>query len=738
MQKRLIAVFLVFIMILGTMPVTFAQETSPFKDIKGHWAEQLLIKKYNQGLIAGYPDGTYHPNGTLTTAELVTVINRSFGLSRLEANQFEDVKGREWFRDEADKAYYYHYIERSELKGNVPATRMDAVSMVGSLLDLEVDLKTGAFKDLDGLSKEQTQMLEMFAEMGYLKGDGDGTAQPNRTLSRAEVLMLTDNILGYVVYTQADVANIPSTGSVTIIGAGITIENKTIENLYISPGITGKTTIKNTTIKNKLEIASEGNVVLNHTSVKKLEVRPKAKDSTVNLENGTKITTLTTENKGTIQGDQKSTIDDVKFVLTYREDMEKDSFIQTESTNIYRGDEDIDEDWEDFNSTLEKDGAMVQFKASTGVVDVILDVDTSKMEDGYFTVVAKQEGKDDTTYYYKRNDSIVLPSETTLPSNPIVLSDITISTVENLLINSTLTPAFLSEKTEYNVFLIWDSCYQLDQYNLPKYCENQACVANVIASSGAIVSLYPISLDGDTFTITAKEDGKISTNYTFTLESLFQYEEKGDEVTLIGLHKNFEEILKNSLNGNLTISTKVTDIAKGVFTGITGIKRVETEYDTLKEKYRLNDTWFDSGLPYDFMPSDLGGFSISPSEHDEFKTFISLYYDEETSYFNLYNREVSDIEMRLVADLFNPVACNVKILILPRKLKTLNENVGLAGKKTLEQLVIPAGVETIENGTFSGCTNLKKIVIEGDPYRFNKQWEAIGFLSELKTLDPGL
>lgn len=41
----------------------------PFGDIKGHWAENLIVEAYEQGIIKGYPDGTFQPNALMSRAE---------------------------------------------------------------------------------------------------------------------------------------------------------------------------------------------------------------------------------------------------------------------------------------------------------------------------------------------------------------------------------------------------------------------------------------------------------------------------------------------------------------------------------------------------------------------------------------------------------------------------------------------------------------------------------------------
>lgn len=268
MKKRILSVILILILIICTIPTSaVAQGKSPFDDTTGHWSEELLIEKYNKGLVKGYPNGCYKPDGYLTRSELVTLINRSFGLSMTSENQYEDIMGTEWYKDEANKAYYYQYVMDNNIRANDNATRIEAVMMIGSLIKIDVDAKKDAFDDTDELTSKERNMINMFAQMDYLQGDGDNTVKPNRNLTRAEILTMLDNVLGYVVASQEDVENIPETGRVTIIGKNIVIDNKKIEDLYISPGVNTKVIIKNTTIKNNIEVACEGSLVLEGTLV---------------------------------------------------------------------------------------------------------------------------------------------------------------------------------------------------------------------------------------------------------------------------------------------------------------------------------------------------------------------------------------------------------------------------------------------------------------------------------------
>ena len=64
----------------AAMAIRFFQDAkvgpSRFSDTIGHWAEEAINKAQAQGLITGYPDGTFRPDEPITRAEAMTIMNR--------------------------------------------------------------------------------------------------------------------------------------------------------------------------------------------------------------------------------------------------------------------------------------------------------------------------------------------------------------------------------------------------------------------------------------------------------------------------------------------------------------------------------------------------------------------------------------------------------------------------------------------------------------------------------------
>lgn len=47
-----------------------------FLDTEGHWAEEAIDKAADKGVVAGFEDGTFHPDESVTRAQLCSILNR--------------------------------------------------------------------------------------------------------------------------------------------------------------------------------------------------------------------------------------------------------------------------------------------------------------------------------------------------------------------------------------------------------------------------------------------------------------------------------------------------------------------------------------------------------------------------------------------------------------------------------------------------------------------------------------
>ncbi|MCM3454874.1 S-layer homology domain-containing protein [Heyndrickxia oleronia] len=84
---------------LKTMPTSAAQSNQLFKDLKtNHWAYSNIKWGVSNGILNGYPDGTFKPNNEVTEAEFMKMLIATFAKDEVSAS-----KGKNW----ADPFYNY-------------------------------------------------------------------------------------------------------------------------------------------------------------------------------------------------------------------------------------------------------------------------------------------------------------------------------------------------------------------------------------------------------------------------------------------------------------------------------------------------------------------------------------------------------------------------------------------------------------------------------------------------------
>ena len=92
-----------------------------FTDISGHWAEENIRKAAAQGLINGYPDGTFRPNAPITRAEAMAIVNRVLGrkpdadhLLRNMITFIDNMDTNAWYYEDVQEATNSHDYEMSK------------------------------------------------------------------------------------------------------------------------------------------------------------------------------------------------------------------------------------------------------------------------------------------------------------------------------------------------------------------------------------------------------------------------------------------------------------------------------------------------------------------------------------------------------------------------------------------------------------------------------------------------
>jgi len=207
--KKGISVFLAVILSLSVacLPVSAAP---PFKDIAGHWCEKEVGQASDLGFIDGYPDGTMRPDNKVTRAEFLKMVVAGNKMPLADARghdiPFDDVLGH-WFLPYLGTGVGHGIIRPAEYTGrryqpDSHITRDEAAAYVVRALGLseEADAKDPAeapFSDMTSVRDVYRGPVALCAELGILKGYEDGTIRGNRTLTRAEAVVMVLRALSW-------------------------------------------------------------------------------------------------------------------------------------------------------------------------------------------------------------------------------------------------------------------------------------------------------------------------------------------------------------------------------------------------------------------------------------------------------------------------------------------------------------------------------------------------------------
>lgn len=115
-----------------------------FPDTPGHWsvAQGYLQAAVNAGAIAGYPDGTFRPDGVVTRAEAVKMVAAAASLEAQGTAPYPDVAPSDWFAGWVASAYEKGLIGPvcrfvvwpDRLQGDSLCTRAEAAMVLANLL----------------------------------------------------------------------------------------------------------------------------------------------------------------------------------------------------------------------------------------------------------------------------------------------------------------------------------------------------------------------------------------------------------------------------------------------------------------------------------------------------------------------------------------------------------------------------------------------------------------------------
>ena len=120
----------------------FWSQDSGYPDVAlADWFNNAIATLSNGGIISGYPDGTFDPNGYITRAEFAVIAARFFDMDYQGEDLFPDIDGH-WAQDYINQAAEDGFIEGypdGTFGPDKYITRAEAVTLVNRTLDRHPD-----------------------------------------------------------------------------------------------------------------------------------------------------------------------------------------------------------------------------------------------------------------------------------------------------------------------------------------------------------------------------------------------------------------------------------------------------------------------------------------------------------------------------------------------------------------------------------------------------------------------
>lgn len=256
---RCMALTLSLILLAGLLPAAALSAETP------HRYQAELEQLVEWGIMRGSSDGNLNPDGRITRADFVTMVNRAFGYDEVGPTPFTDVPGYKYYAEDIAIAYNAGYFkgtgDGTTASPNGKLTREQAAVLIGRNLALEP--RSGeslAFTDARSFSTFSRGLIESLVAAGIVYGYEDGSFKPLQHITRAEVACMLVRALGHPIREAGDYALGGVYTNVTISTSGVTLRDTTIAgDLYLTGGISlGDVLLENVTVLGKIVACGGG------------------------------------------------------------------------------------------------------------------------------------------------------------------------------------------------------------------------------------------------------------------------------------------------------------------------------------------------------------------------------------------------------------------------------------------------------------------------------------------------
>lgn len=242
MLKRILcSLGLCCLLATASLLLTTPAAAATYTDLSGCWAGSVIEKWSDTGILSGYPDGTFRPNNPVTRAQLATVLYRIWGSEPVQGGfSYPDLPKSLWCYDALNTTNLYGVSLPTvdNMLPDQPLTREEAFYMIarGFLMSVNPLSRKDALdriSDSADISPQYVQAVKWLMIDGYVNGSADGKLHPKRSITRAEIMKIIDNIV-HVYITKPGTYQVHAKENVLITCGGVTLQRTDVPENYVN------------------------------------------------------------------------------------------------------------------------------------------------------------------------------------------------------------------------------------------------------------------------------------------------------------------------------------------------------------------------------------------------------------------------------------------------------------------------------------------------------------------------
>ncbi len=171
--------------------------TIEFTDIQNSFARESIVTAAREGIITGYPNGTFAPDKHITRAEFVALLVRASKADTWDdlTLPFVDTSSGSWYETYLKTALALGYVDGlsdTEFGPNMLVNREQATKMVVTALEGKQSGVSGSlnFNDTSLVATWAKDYVLKGVSTGVVEGYPDGSFKPKQNMTRAEAVTL--------------------------------------------------------------------------------------------------------------------------------------------------------------------------------------------------------------------------------------------------------------------------------------------------------------------------------------------------------------------------------------------------------------------------------------------------------------------------------------------------------------------------------------------------------------------